>query len=136
HPPSGSPVAVTSSTVTPATSAHRCTACGPHPAHAEDGVTRVGPAGAAAPCRRGSQRSLYPNATRSTYSPRWCTPGARYRGCRPMSSPTLAAAYERCRRIHAEHGRSYYLVTLMLPRWKRPHVHALCGFTRYADELI
>ncbi len=49
---------------------------------------------------------------------------------------TLPAAYERCRRIHAEHGRSYYLATLMLPRWKRPHVHALYGFTRYADELV
>src|SRR5436189_5199488 len=54
----------------------------------------------------------------------------------PLSSPTLAAAYERCRRIHAEHGRSYYLATLMLPRWKRPHVHALYGFTRYADDLV
>lgn len=53
-----------------------------------------------------------------------------------MSSPTLAAAYERCRRIHAEYGRSYYLATLMLPRWKRPHVHALYGFTRYADDLV
>jgi phytoene synthase len=53
-----------------------------------------------------------------------------------MSSPTLAAAYERCRRIHAECGRSYYLATLMLPRWKRPHVHALYGFTRYADDLV
>jgi 15-cis-phytoene synthase len=53
-----------------------------------------------------------------------------------MSSPTLGAAYERCRRIHAEYGRSYYLATLMLPRWKRPHVHALYGFTRYADELV
>jgi phytoene synthase len=53
-----------------------------------------------------------------------------------MSSPTLAAAYERCRRIQAVHGRSYYLATLMLPRWKRPHVHALYGFTRYADDLV
>src|SRR5256885_2237994 len=55
---------------------------------------------------------------------------------RPMSSPTLDGAYERCRRIHACHGRSYYLATLMLPRWKRRHVHALYGFTRYADELV
>jgi len=53
-----------------------------------------------------------------------------------MSSPTLAEAYERCRRIHATYGRSYYLATLMLPRWKRPHVHALYGFTRYADEIV
>jgi 15-cis-phytoene synthase len=53
-----------------------------------------------------------------------------------VSQPTLAAAYERCRRIHAEHGRSYYLATKLLPRWKRPHVHALYGFTRSADEIV
>jgi 15-cis-phytoene synthase len=50
--------------------------------------------------------------------------------------PTLGAAYERCRRLHARHGRTYYLATLLLPRWKRPHVHALYGFARYADELV
>lgn len=53
-----------------------------------------------------------------------------------MGPSALAAAYERCRRIHAAYGRSYYLATLMLPRWKRPHVHALYGFTRYADEVV
>src|ERR1043165_9041181 len=53
-----------------------------------------------------------------------------------MAPGVLAAAYERCRRIHAAYGRSYYLATLMLPRWKRPHVHALYGFTRYADEVV
>jgi 15-cis-phytoene synthase len=50
--------------------------------------------------------------------------------------PTLGAAFERCRRLHARHGRTYYLATLLLPRWKRPHVHALYGFARYADELV
>lgn len=49
---------------------------------------------------------------------------------------TLGAAYERCRLLHARHGRTYYLATLLLPRWKRPHVHALYGFTRYADEIV
>jgi 15-cis-phytoene synthase len=49
---------------------------------------------------------------------------------------TLSAAYERCRRLHARHGRTYYLATLLLPRWKRPHVHALYGFARYADEIV
>jgi len=49
---------------------------------------------------------------------------------------TLGAAYERCRQLHARHGRSYYLATLLLPRWKRRHVHALYGFTRYADEIV
>ncbi|MBP2708096.1 phytoene/squalene synthase family protein [Microbispora sp. RL4-1S] len=49
---------------------------------------------------------------------------------------TLTASYEHCRRLHARFGRSYYLATLLLPRWKRPHVHALYGFARYADEIV
>jgi phytoene synthase len=49
---------------------------------------------------------------------------------------TLSAAYERCRQLHARYGRTYYLATLLLPRWKRRHVHALYGFTRYADEIV
>jgi 15-cis-phytoene synthase len=49
---------------------------------------------------------------------------------------TLGAAYERCRQLHARHGRTYYLATLLLPRWKRRHVHALYGFVRYADEIV
>ncbi|HWS37190.1 MAG TPA: phytoene/squalene synthase family protein [Actinoplanes sp.] len=48
----------------------------------------------------------------------------------------LAAAYERCREIHRAHGRTYYLATRLLPAWKRRHVHALYGFTRYADEIV
>ncbi|HEV2895341.1 MAG TPA: phytoene/squalene synthase family protein, partial [Actinomycetota bacterium] len=38
--------------------------------------------------------------------------------------------------MHARHGRTYYLATLLLPRWKRRHVHALYGFARYADEIV
>jgi 15-cis-phytoene synthase len=49
---------------------------------------------------------------------------------------TLSAAYERCRQLHARHGRTYYLAAQLLPRWKRPHVHALYGFVRYADEIV
>jgi phytoene synthase len=49
---------------------------------------------------------------------------------------SLAEAYERCRHLHRLHGRSYYLATKLLPAWKRPHVHALYGFTRYADEIV
>jgi 15-cis-phytoene synthase len=48
----------------------------------------------------------------------------------------LAAAYERCRAIHRRHGRTYYLATRLLPEWKRRHVHALYGFTRYADDIV
>jgi 15-cis-phytoene synthase len=55
----------------------------------------------------------------------------------PAPEPrTLSAAYERCRQLHARHGRTYYLATLLLPRWKRRHVHALYGFVRYADEIV
>ncbi|HYN92403.1 MAG TPA: phytoene/squalene synthase family protein [Pilimelia sp.] len=48
----------------------------------------------------------------------------------------LAAAYARCRELHKRHGRTYYLATRLLPAWKRRHVHALYGFTRFADEIV
>ncbi|MFG2061653.1 phytoene/squalene synthase family protein [Micromonospora sp. NPDC048871] len=48
----------------------------------------------------------------------------------------LATAYGRCRDLHRQHGRTYYLATRLLPAWKRRHVHALYGFTRYADEIV
>ncbi|MGX6604418.1 phytoene/squalene synthase family protein [Micromonosporaceae bacterium Da 78-11] len=48
----------------------------------------------------------------------------------------LADAYEQCRVLHKRHGRTYYLATRLLPAWKRRHVHALYGFTRYADEIV
>jgi phytoene synthase len=48
----------------------------------------------------------------------------------------LRSAYVRCRRLNARHGKTYYLSTLLLPPAKRPHVHALYGFARYADEIV
>ena len=48
----------------------------------------------------------------------------------------LAASYEYCRTLHRAHGRTYYLATRLLPAWKRRHVHALYGFTRYTDEIV
>lgn len=51
-------------------------------------------------------------------------------------SADLARSYERCRTLHRTHGRTYYLATRLLPRHKRPHVHALYGFTRFADEIV
>jgi phytoene synthase len=53
-----------------------------------------------------------------------------------ITDPQLRAAYERCRGLHASHGRTYYLATLLLPRGKRPYVWALYGFARYADEFV
>ncbi|NAZ87742.1 phytoene/squalene synthase family protein, partial [Kineococcus indalonis] len=48
----------------------------------------------------------------------------------------LRAAFESCRLLHAEHGKTYYLATLLLPPAKRPYVWALYGFARYADEFV
>ena len=53
-----------------------------------------------------------------------------------ITDPRLRADYTACRRLNAEHGRTYYLATLLLPPAKRPYVHALYGFARYADEIV
>lgn len=50
--------------------------------------------------------------------------------------PDLRASYEICRQLNAAHGKTYYLATLLLPPAKRPYVHALYGFARYADEIV
>jgi 15-cis-phytoene synthase len=48
----------------------------------------------------------------------------------------LQASYAECKRLNALHGKTYYLATLLLPKSKRPYVHALYGFARYADEIV
>jgi phytoene synthase len=48
----------------------------------------------------------------------------------------LRDAYQYCRRLHARYGRTYYAATRLLPPWKRPHIHALYGFARHADEIV
>jgi phytoene synthase len=48
----------------------------------------------------------------------------------------LCESYEACRRLNTAHGKTYYLATLLLPPQKRPYVHALYGFARYADEIV
>jgi phytoene synthase len=53
-----------------------------------------------------------------------------------IRDPHLRASYDACRRLNARHGKTYYLATLLLPAWKRPYVHALYGFARYADEIV
>ena len=50
--------------------------------------------------------------------------------------PDLRASYAQCKRLNAEHGKTYFLATLLLPKAKRPFVHALYGFARYADEIV
>ncbi len=53
-----------------------------------------------------------------------------------ITDPALRAGYATCRRLNATHGRTYYLATLLLPAGKRPYVHALYGFARYADDIV
>jgi 15-cis-phytoene synthase len=53
-----------------------------------------------------------------------------------ITDERLRSDYETCRKLHAEHGRTYYLATLLLPPAKRPYVWALYGFARYADEFV
>ncbi|NDE71813.1 MAG: phytoene/squalene synthase family protein [Actinobacteria bacterium] len=53
-----------------------------------------------------------------------------------ITDPKLRASYEACKKLNAEHGKTYYLATLLLPKEKRPHVHALYGFARFADEIV
>ena len=53
-----------------------------------------------------------------------------------ITDPELRAAYEACRKLHAAHGRTYYLASLLLPPEKRPYVWALYGFARHADEYV
>ena len=50
--------------------------------------------------------------------------------------PQLRASYLECKRLNSLHGKTYYLATLLLPPGKRPFVHALYGFARYADEIV
>ena len=53
-----------------------------------------------------------------------------------ITDPQLRASYEECKRLNSLHGKTYYLATLLLPKEKRPFVHALYGFARYADEIV
>ena len=48
----------------------------------------------------------------------------------------LRESYLECKRLNSQHGKTYYLATLLLPKGKRPFVHALYGFARYADEIV
>ncbi len=53
-----------------------------------------------------------------------------------VTDPEMQESYERCRKLNSQHGKTYYLATLLLPPGKRPYVHALYGFARYADEIV
>ncbi|RTL69251.1 MAG: phytoene/squalene synthase family protein [Pseudonocardiaceae bacterium] len=53
-----------------------------------------------------------------------------------LDDPGLRAGYAACRALHATHGRTYFLATRLLPAARRPAVHALYGFARFADEIV
>ncbi|MFJ4616861.1 phytoene/squalene synthase family protein [Streptomyces sp. NPDC088812] len=53
-----------------------------------------------------------------------------------ITDPALRDAYTRCRALNARHGRTYFLATRLLPVERRPAVHALYGFARWADDIV
>lgn len=52
------------------------------------------------------------------------------------TASALEASYERCRVLNKRHGTTYYWSTLVLPRGRRPHVWAIYGFCRHADDIV
>jgi len=50
--------------------------------------------------------------------------------------PGLAGAYRECQALTRRHGTTYYWATQLLPRRRRPHVYALYGFCRHADDIV
>lgn len=53
-----------------------------------------------------------------------------------IRDPELRACYARCKGLLAQHDKSYYLASLLLPPARRPFVQAIYGFARYADEMV
>lgn len=53
-----------------------------------------------------------------------------------ITDPQLRESYLTCRRLNAEHGKTYFLATRMLTPAQRPAIHALYGFARWADDVV
>ncbi|MDX2644733.1 phytoene/squalene synthase family protein [Streptomyces sp. PA03-1a] len=53
-----------------------------------------------------------------------------------ITEPRTRAAYSRCRALNARHGKTYFLATRLLTPDRRPFVHALYGFARWADDIV
>ena len=53
-----------------------------------------------------------------------------------ITDPALRGAYLTCRDLNAAHGRTYFLATRLLSPDRRPAIHALYGFARYADDIV
>ncbi|HVH21684.1 MAG TPA: phytoene/squalene synthase family protein [Pseudonocardia sp.] len=64
------------------------------------------------------------------------SPGRAELDAAGIHDPAVRASYAACRALNARHGRTYFLATRLLPAARRPAVHALYGFARYADEIV
>ncbi|WP_431962520.1 phytoene/squalene synthase family protein [Actinacidiphila sp. bgisy160] len=53
-----------------------------------------------------------------------------------ITEASTRAAYTRCRALNARHGKTYFLATRLLTPDRRPFVHALYGFARWADDIV
>jgi len=53
-----------------------------------------------------------------------------------VTTTTLERSYAHCRQLNRRHGTTYYWSTYALPAAKRPHVWALYGFCRHADDIV
>jgi phytoene synthase len=53
-----------------------------------------------------------------------------------MTPVELRDDYRQCRALTRRHGTTYYWATQVLPADKRPHVQALYGFCRHADDIV
>lgn len=53
-----------------------------------------------------------------------------------VHDPILRESYRQCRKLNAEHGRTFFLATRLLAPSQRPAVHALYGFARRADDIL
>ncbi|MFB9903753.1 phytoene/squalene synthase family protein [Allokutzneria oryzae] len=62
--------------------------------------------------------------------------GSRELDAAGITDPRLRRAYLRCRALNARYGRTYFLATRLLAPHRRPAVHALYGFARWADEVV
>src|ERR1700749_3254573 len=53
-----------------------------------------------------------------------------------IRDPQLRSAYQRCRDLNAQYGRTFFLATRLLAPAQRPAVHALYGFARLSDDIM
>lgn len=64
--------------------------------------------------------------------------GQAIRGATPLASDPalLRLAYEHCEAVTAEHSRSFYMASRLLPKEKRQQVRTLYAFCRGTDDIV